>query len=69
MLLCAASYDIKWCEVKAEAVPKFEDQCGKSKPLFIFFKMGLEVARMANGANGNELQRLVEQHCGEKKTV
>ena len=63
------SYDIKWCEVKAEAVPKFEDQCGKSKPLFVFFKMGLEVARMANGANGNELQRLVEQHCGEKKAA
>ena len=50
-------------------MPKFEDQCGKSKPLFIFYKMGLEVARMANGANGNELQRLVEQHCGEKKAV
>ena len=61
------SYDIKWCEVKAEAVPKFEDQCGKSKPLFVLYRSGLELDRMADGANGNELARLVEKHKGEKK--
>lgn len=63
------SYDVKWVEAEAEAVPKFEDQAGRSKPLFVLMKCGLEVARMGNGANGNELQRLLEQHCGEKKAV
>ena len=43
-------------------------QVNKSKPLIILFKCGLEVARM-NLANGNELARLVQTHCGEKKEV
>lgn len=61
------SYDIKWVEVCAEGVGKFEAQRGRSKPLFVLYKCGLEVARLDNGANGNDLARLVAKHCGEKK--
>ena len=61
------SYDVAWFEVCADNVTKFEAQQNHSKPLFVLFKCGLEVARMANGANGNELARLVAEHCGEKK--
>ena len=61
-------YDIKWVEVCADDVAKFADMGVGTKPLFIFFKTGLEKARM-DGANGNELQRLVEQHCGAKKAA
>ena len=66
------SYDIKWVEVCADEVAKFgegfEPTIG-SKPLIIMYKMGLEVARMDKGANGNELQRMLEKHKGEKKAV
>ena len=65
------SYDVKWVEAQAEGIgdPKFEDQHGKSKPLIVLMKCGLEVARMGNGANGNELARLVEANCGDKKAA
>ena len=62
------SYDVKWIEVCADEVEKFKGQQG-SKPLIILFKMGLEVARMDKGANGNELQRLLSAHSGEKKSA
>jgi len=61
-------YDIKWVEACADNIPKFDYQVNKSKPLIILFKCGLEVARM-NLANGNELARLVQTHCGEKKAA
>ena len=51
----------------AEEVAKFSDQNLGSKPLVILYKMGLEVARMDKGANGNELARLLAANCGEKK--
>ena len=65
--LRCCSYDIKWVEACAEGIAKFEVQRGKSKPLFVLFRSGLELDRMANGANGLELARLVEKHKGEKK--
>ena len=65
--MCAHSYDIKWVEACAEGIVKFEAQRGKSKPLFVLYRSGLELDRMADGANGNELARLIAAHCGEKK--
>ena len=62
-------YDVKWLEVCADNCTKFQEQNIGSKPLIIMYKMGLEVARMDKGANGNELARLVAQHCGEKKAA
>ena len=53
----------------ADDVAKFSEMGLGSKPLVILYKTGLEVARMDKGANGNELARLLERHCGEKKAV
>ena len=60
------SFDIKWMQVCADEVTKFKDMGLGSKPLFILFKSGLEKARMDKGANGNELQRIVEANKGDK---
>jgi hypothetical protein len=45
------SFDIMWCEALAEKISIFHDQAGKSRPLFVFYKGGKEIARI-NEANG-----------------
>ena len=65
-LLARRSYDVKFVEVCAEGVQKFEAQRGRSKPLFVLFKTGLEVGRL-NEANGNALEALVQKNKGSKK--
>ena len=53
----------------ADEVEKFKAE-GKadvgSKPRFILYRNRQEVGRM-EGANGNELARLVAKNCGAKK--
>ena len=59
-------------EACADELTKFKTEGGEprtAKPLFILYKMGMEVGRMANGANGNELQRLIAANCGDKKAA
>ena len=50
-VLANRSYDIMWCEALAEKISIFHDQAGKSRPLFVFYKGGKEIARI-NEANG-----------------
>jgi hypothetical protein len=40
------SVDIIWCEALAEKISIFHDQAGKSRPLFVFYKGGKEIARI-----------------------
>ena len=60
-------YDIKWIQVCADEVTKFQDMGVGSKPLIILYKMGLECGKMDKGADGNVLQRLVDANKGDKQ--
>jgi thiol-disulfide isomerase/thioredoxin len=62
---CYGSYDVKWLEVCADDVARFREgtELKSSKPLFVLYKGGAEIARMDSGANANELARLLEAHA------
>eukprot|EP00325_Prymnesiales_sp_UTEX-LB-985_P035135 CAMPEP_0174715684 /NCGR_PEP_ID=MMETSP1094-20130205/21910_1 /TAXON_ID=156173 /ORGANISM="Chrysochromulina brevifilum, Strain UTEX LB 985" /LENGTH=112 /DNA_ID=CAMNT_0015915297 /DNA_START=123 /DNA_END=461 /DNA_ORIENTATION=- len=60
-------YDVQWCEALAEKCTIFADQAAKSRPLFVLYKEGKEVATM-NEANGNKLEELVKAHATAKQS-
>ncbi len=59
------SYDIKFVQAQADEIEQLAEQKEKSKPLFLLYKNGGEVARMV-GANAMELQRQVTKHAKKK---
>mmetsp|Transcript_43031 Transcript_43031/g.71523 ORF Transcript_43031/g.71523 Transcript_43031/m.71523 type:complete len:117 (-) Transcript_43031:216-566(-) len=61
-----SEYDIKFVQAMADSIDCLAEQAQHSKPLFLFYKDGQEIARL-EGANACEMMRMVEANAERKE--